>query len=314
LQFPWEAAPTSGQEATPSPGRPAWHEDHVSLDVALAFAAYAEMTGDENFRIDKAWPVLSGVADWIASRVHRTRRGYAIRQSMGVAERKEATDNDAFTNMSARAVLVKACQMASRLGRSPGPEWQAIAAGLELPMRGNLLLPHQGWRANEDKAATPAPLMAVFPLESDLEPPVKRTTLAYFLKRYDAYIGSPMLSSLYGVWAARAGNRALALQLLEEGYARFSAGRFLQTLEYRPDKFPEQPMAGPFFANMGGFLMSLLLGFPRLTPQGPARNWAKAKVVLPKGWTAIEVGRLWIQGRPTLLKAEHGKVTRLTAE
>ena len=40
------------------------------------------------------------------------------------------------------------------------------------------------------------------------------------------------------------------------------ADRFLQTLEYRPDRFPEQPMAGPFFANLGGFLMGLILGFP----------------------------------------------------
>jgi hypothetical protein len=55
------------------------------------------------------------------------------------------------------------------------------------------------------------------------------------------YIGSPMLSALYGAWAARAGDRALALKLLDEGYGQFCVGRFLQTLEYRPTAFPSSP-------------------------------------------------------------------------
>ncbi len=74
-----------------------------------------------------------------------------------------------------------------------------------------------------------------------------------------------MLSALYGVWAARAGDRKASLKLLEEGYAAFAHDRFTQILEYRRDCFPEQPMAGPFFANMGGFLAGLLTGFPRST-------------------------------------------------
>ena len=77
------------------------------------------------------------------------------------------------------------------------------------------------------------------------------------------YIGSPMLSALYGVWAAYTGDRALSAELMEDGYGRFCVGRFLQTLEYREDVFPEQPRAGPFFANMGGFLLGFVTGFPR---------------------------------------------------
>ncbi len=58
LQFPWESAPGSGEEAAPLPGTAAWHEDHVSLDVAHAFAFLAATTGDEAFARLKAWPVL----------------------------------------------------------------------------------------------------------------------------------------------------------------------------------------------------------------------------------------------------------------
>jgi hypothetical protein len=312
IQFPWESAPTSGEEAAPSPGTAAWHEDHVSLDVALAFARYVHVTGDGNFLRDKTWPVLHGVADWITSRSHRTRRGFEIRRSMGIAERKSACDNEAFTMLSARAVLAEALAAARRLKRPPGAQWEEIAAHLVLPLRDGMLVSHDAFRANEEKAATPSPLMALFPLDSALDPEVAAATADYFLGRWQEYVGSPMLSALYGVWAARRGDRALSLRLLEEGYGRFIAGRFLQTLEYRPDKFPEQPMAGPFFANMGGFLLSLLLGFPRLVPgSGDPESWARGEIVLPRGWKAIEVERLWLRGRPARLVAAQGKITEI---
>ena len=109
--------------------------------------------------------------------------------------------------------------------------------------------------------------MGVFPLGFDLDRKSEQATLKFYLKLTKRYIGSPMLSALYGVWAARSGNRELSLNLLERGYADFCAGRFLQTLEYRKDMFPEQPPAGPFFANLGGFLLGLILGFPRIQPR-----------------------------------------------
>jgi trehalose/maltose hydrolase-like predicted phosphorylase len=62
LQFPWESAPRSGEEAAPMPGTAAWHEDHVSLDIARAFSFYADVTGDLEFlrtqpgRCSQAWP------------------------------------------------------------------------------------------------------------------------------------------------------------------------------------------------------------------------------------------------------------------
>lgn len=313
IQFPWESAPASGEEAAPSPGTAAWHEDHVSLDVALAFARYAHITGDGNFLRDKAWPVLHGVADWIASRACHSSRGFEIQRSMGIAERQTACDNEAFTMLSARAVLEEALAAARRLERPAGPQWQEIAEKLVLPLRDGMLVSHDGFRANEEKAATPSPLMALFPLESGLDADVAAATLDYYLARSQDYIGSPMLSALYGVWAARRGDRALSLRLLEEGYGRFITGRFLQTLEYRPDKFPEQPMAGPFFANMGGLLMSLLLGFPKLVPAaGDPQGWARGDVVLPQGWKAIAVERVWLRGRPARLEAAQGKPAEIT--
>ena len=311
-QFPWESAPGNGDEAAPLPGTASWHEDHASLDVALAFALFASCGDETRFAGDKAWPVLAGVADWIVSRVHRTRGGYELLRSMGIAERQQPADRAAFSTMSAVVVLRHAVELAERFGRPANPLWAEIADGLFLAMRDKVVVSHQGYRRDEEKGATPDPLMGVWPLAYEMGPEVELATLEFYLAQASVYIGAPMLSALYGVWAARAGDRKLSLQLMDEGYGQFVKGRFLQTLEYRPDRFPEQPQAGPFFANMGGFLSGLLLGFPRLEPAaGGIEDWAKGPVILPEGWTAIEVDRLWIRGRAVRLIARHGEVARL---
>jgi hypothetical protein len=101
--------------------------------------------------------------------------------------------------------------------------------------------------------------------------------------------------------------------MLDEGYGQFIFGRFTQTLEYRRDKFPEQPVAGPFFANLGGFLMGLLFGFTGIDPNsGRVEDWSRRRVNLPDGWKAIEVDRLWIKGKPMALRAVQGELASFT--
>jgi trehalose/maltose hydrolase-like predicted phosphorylase len=307
LQFPWQSAPGSGEEAAPMPGTAAWHEDHVSLDVARAFALYADMSGTIEFLRTKAWPVLAGVCDWIVTRVTRTREGYAIGESMGIAEREQPVNNAAFTNMGAVVVLRDAIDVAERLGFSADPLWAKIAAGIAIPKRGKAVVSHDAYRVDEEKGATPDPLMGIFPFGFQLEPAEEQATLRSYLDRAQDYLGSPMLSALYGAWAARLGDRQLALKLLDDGYGKFCAGRFLQTLEYRAERFPEQPQAGPFFANIGGFLTSLLYGFTGLQPgPGELASWLRRPVMLPAGWTSIEIDRVWVRAEPMRLVARQG--------
>jgi trehalose/maltose hydrolase-like predicted phosphorylase len=311
-QFAWESAPSTGDEAAPLPGTAAWHEDHVSLDVARAFVLHAAVCGDDNFLRDKAWPVLSGVAEWITTRVAKTRRGYEVRASMGIAERKDPVANAAFTNMASVVVLRDTISAAERLGRQVDPLWAQIADAMTVPQRDKVIISHDGYRRDEEKGATPDPLMGLWPLGYPMEEAAEQATLKFYLERAGDYIGSPMLSALYGVWASRMGNRSLALKLLDEGYAQFTAERFSQTLEYRGDKFPEQPMAGPFFANMGGFLMGLLFGFPGIEPAaGKVEDWPRRPVNLPEGWRKIEVDRLWVHDKPMTLTARQGEFATL---
>jgi len=134
-----------------------------------------------------------------------------------------------------------------------------------------------------------------------------RATAAYYLDLAPEYIGSPMLSALYGVWAAWLGDRRRSAALFREGYADLVTGRFLQTLEQKPELEPDKPASGPFFANLGGFLTALTYGLPgiRLGSEAPA-DWARRRVVLPEGWRSIEVERAWIRMEPARIVAEHG--------
>lgn len=58
--------------------------------------------------------------------------------------------------------------------------------------------------------------------------------------------------------------------------------------------------------------MSLLLGFPALRPSaGDVETWTERPVLLPEGWDAIEIDRLWVRGRPMRLMARNGERTNL---
>lgn len=308
LQFPWEAGPLSGQEASPGGGDGAAHEDHGSLHTARAFGLYADVTGDEAFLREDAWPILSGVADWIVSRTTRTRRGLEIPRATGPAEVPDPPDNDAFTIMTAIQVLRRAVRAAEQTGRTPPPEWARTADDLYIPIRSDgVIAAHDGFRVSEPKGATPSPLAGLFPYDHPASERERRNTLDFYLKHWAEYVGAPMFPALYTTWAAMAGDRDLSLQLFEEGYAAYDHGRFHQCLEYRSDHPDSAVKAGPFFANLGGMLLGLMLGLTGVViDDGDPQAWPRRPVVLPRGWTAIEIGRVWVRGRPMRLVARQG--------
>jgi trehalose/maltose hydrolase-like predicted phosphorylase len=308
-QFPWESGPRTGQEATPVGGEAPGTEHHVSADVALALAQYVHATGDEDFARTSAWPVLEEVARWIASRVRHSERGYEIRRVQGVAETGGPVDNNAFVNMSAARALHEAAALAPALGFRGNDAWSRIADGLVLPRNAEgAIVNHDGYRPDEPKGATPEAAAGLFPAGFSVDPETERRTLAAAVGNVDDYLGSPMLSALTGVYAARLGERDRALELYERGFAEFVQQPFTVVTEYSASVYPDQPRAGPFVANNGGFLTGCLYGLTGMTLRdGDPTGWCRGPVTMPQGWDGVHVERLWVRGRPATLTAVHGE-------
>ena len=308
-QYPWESGPLTGHEAAPGEGEAAAYEHHVSLDVAYALIQYLHASGDLEYGRQRVRPVLDQICHWIESRVTRTARGYEILGTNGIAEKKQPVNNNAFVNMAAAVVLRETEALAPILGLEPRPAWESIRQNLYLPIdpRTRVIKNHDKYRPTEEKGETPEALAGLFPYTYDASAEVEDASYAFYLDIADRYVGSPMLSALLGVYAARLGRREQALELFEKGYAAFILDPFTITAEYDPQVFPEQEIAGPFTANLGAFLTSCLYGLTGLQlGAGGPQQWCRRPVLMPRGWDGIEVERLWVRGRPASLSARHG--------
>jgi protein-glucosylgalactosylhydroxylysine glucosidase len=307
LLYPWEADSDRGDEAVPRWSKA--DKDHVSLDVGLAFELFANVTGDRLFARLEALPVVAGVAEWLLSRVEATDRGLEIRRVRGPAEAFEPVDNDAWVNLAAITFLRQAAALVRTLGDDPPDAWEAAADAIVIPRdpKTGAIVNHDGFRLDEPLGETPEAAAAFFPLGFRDGAATERATLRYALRhQVERYVGTPMFSSVLGVHAAWLGRRTLAAELFERGYADFFDDPFGAPDEYvsDDDRFPQ---ASPMMANLGGFLGSLLYGLPGLRPSAAdPRTWPSRRVILPAGWKAIEVERLWVRGRPTRLVAAHG--------
>ena len=305
--FPWESCPLHGEEATPG-ARP-YTEDHISADIALAFAGYVHATGDIDYARRVAWPVLRSVADWITSRVVRSGRGFEIRDTVGPREHYQRVDNNAFTNMAAAQALREATACARLIETEASPEWEAIADGLVLPRsaRRGAIVNHDGARLDEAQGGVPEGAAGLFPVGYRTTESVETATYRYAaVEQAPQYVGSPMLSALLPVYAARAGEPRLARRLLEAGFGDYINEPFLEPDEY-PRSRTDRPRASPMFANLSAYLTGLMYGFTGLhLGHDSPEAWSRHPVRLPSGWRAIRIERLWVRGRPWALEARAG--------
>jgi protein-glucosylgalactosylhydroxylysine glucosidase len=67
-------------------------------------------------------------------------------------------------------------------------------------------------------------------------------------------------------------------------------------------------VAGPFYANLSGFLLACTngLGHVRLSPNAPSSWCRPGPVVMPHGWDGVEIERIWARGLPHHFRALHG--------
>jgi len=218
--------------------------------------------------------------------------------------------NNAFTNLVAVRVLREAIGFSQRLGAEPPARWREVADRMFIPVdaQTHVILKHDTYEY-KGGMCVPETLAAFFPFGCSHTPATDAATVEYHLKLAHTYLGMPMLSALLGVFAARDGNRKLALEFFDKGIRAHLQAPFLQFNEVAhafdcPFTYTGHTV---FLTNPAGFLMSLLFGLPGLQLDGgEPQGWAKHGITLPEEWEAIEVERIWARGEPWRLTARQG--------
>ena len=308
LQFPWTSA-VHGGEVMPAWAMAIFPEQHINMDVAFAFAQCAHAGNDEEFIRERAWPVLKGVAEWIVGRVIKTDRGYEIEHVTGIDEGVANVHNNAYTNAAAIVVLRQAIAIGKRLGRTVPQIWAEIADNMVLPLdaQTGVIANHDNYRCPKGPC-NPEILAAFFPLTYRPEPRIEKATCQFYLDHAASFIGFPILPTLYGVYAARLGDRKRSLELFQAGFADYVVEPYHQCVEqFSHSKGDQAPPPTTYLANHGGFITALLYGLTGLQlGSGSPDTWCQTPICLPEGWEAIEVERIFVHGKPARLLARHG--------
>ncbi|MFG0247933.1 MAG: hypothetical protein ACF8OB_03525 [Phycisphaeraceae bacterium JB051] len=264
--------------------------------IAEAFLQYANAHGDEDFLREKAWPILKGTADWMASRVTLTERGYEV-HNLYINEQYGDTQNEPPVSRAFQRTLLAATEMAEKLGKRPRPQWQNIAQNLVILTDPEDLRRETSWYKPTYKAFTRA------------------TNREDLIKEMQGLSGVP-ISAIRPVKAALdMGHRDLAGQWWPQEVASKYIPQWFGVWREWSTQWTSGGRAYPFqqdcFVTFAGHILKqLLIQFPQLDITSPdPMSWPSKPVTLPQGWDAIEVQRIWIQDRPAKMIARHGQKT-----
>jgi hypothetical protein len=194
------------------------------------------------------------------------------------------------------------------MGFDSPPRWADVEKNLFIPIdpKTNVLLKHDDYQYTGGMCV-PDTLTTFWPLGYQASAAVEAETYQFYIERAETFLGMPMFSSLFSVWAARQGNRRLASQMLAGGVGNNVIPPYHQLIEATARHGYSDASATVFLANAAGYLMALYTGLPGIQiGGGEPSEWSQFPVVLPDGWQSIEVDKLWVRGQPARLRAPHG--------
>lgn len=331
--YPWEGG-VDGSDATPAEADTSWAEHHVTPEVALAFWEYGQATGDPAFLRDAAWPVLKAVAEWIESRGTFTSRGFEFHNLMGHNEWLTNVKNDSHFNLLCKMALRAAIGCAERIGVGAPERWTRIEKSVFLPIdaeRGILLPFDQDTQVSlyneargeyEEMSAlknTDAYTLANASMLFFHDPPLNPVVFANTWRHEEELRGkrapAPNVPASFrapgftapplAACAAFFGERRKAAELFRLACEKYTLAPYGINKEYQPYR------DGNYLMNQASLLMAAMYGFTGLRISG--QDWRQYPAALPEGWTRIEIDRLWINGKPMKVVAEHGRKADLRA-
>ena len=305
--YPWESG-TLGEEATPSMVDTGWLQQHVNMCVSIAAWWYQMAAGDEDYARNTTWPIIKSVAEWVASRVEKTDRGYEIRDTMSSHEGAKI-QNSLYVNSIAAEALRVGNRCAKRVGDAERPEWNEIAENMFLPIGpagegsgidGDILWMHEeGWIKE-------GPSVDMFMIGFPFDLPFERDMLK---RTYDFYMTLPNKTLSMGVVffigdAAFLGDREGQRRLFDRTLKEKWEPVWGMGTEYSDNE------TTCFVTTMGGMLQTVLMGMTGLRFEPD--HWTKYDACLPTGWEKIECDRIWLGGKTYRLEAVNGQKAKLT--
>ena len=326
VQYPWTASMVDGHDTT-SCGE-GWKEQHISLDVALAVWEAASAAGNPSFWQGEAWPVISGVCEWIMARGVTTERGFEIHNIEGPDESIGKVNNSNYVNVAAMMVLERAIEGAKLLPASmadPGSvaRWNQTLDRFYLATEGDVVLPFDGAQVSNctvhswsignlaylfshglPERISHKMLEATFAVEEKLR--TNFSTSSSLPCRGAPYFACPPIAGQ----AALAGERAKAADLMRLLRRNYTLPPFQILKEYSGYNF------GMYMTTPGSFLstlysmMGLDIGAAALAPSS---TWLARNATFPLGWDRVKA-RVSVRGQLFSASGAHGEKLTLTPQ
>jgi protein-glucosylgalactosylhydroxylysine glucosidase len=258
--FPWESAYT-GIDCTPTGNPEGRYEQHINGDIAMAVRSYYYATGDSTWMSNHAWALVSGVADFWASRVRPVHTNgtfyYAIDQVQPPDESAEVVNNSVYTNAVAVSSLRFAIEIAQSLNLSTPSNisvWKHIADHIIIPFdEARQLHPeYDGFLEHPHMINQADVALLQYPLNWPLSESVRLSDLEYYenITRPNGYFTG---DAVYTIAFLRLGNTARASK------------SFAPTFDHIRGPFhvwQEKLVGGHynFLTATGGFLQTMING------------------------------------------------------
>ncbi len=281
-RFPWESA-LDGTEQIPPPAHinsEGLYEQHIVADVALAQWQYYLATGNLEWLRTKGWPVLSGAAEFWASRAKAGAGGFHITHVTGPDEENPDVNDEAYTNAAAATVLKDATRAATALGVGAPARWAKIAAGLVVPVDPALGV-HPEFSTYRGQTVKQADVTLMqYPWAWPMAAKTARADLDYYVPRSDP--GGPSMTDAVSMidTAALGVPGCSAYVFTRRSYEPFIKDPFRQFSETR------EGGAFTFMTGIGGFLQEFLYGYsglrwePKAVRIAPLMNKQVGEIVL----------------------------------
>ena len=260
-RYPWESAIT-GTEQIPPPASlftEGLYEQHVTADVALAQWQYYLATGNRSWLARYGWPVLSQAAAFWASRVSLGADGNDhIDGVTGPDEEHPDVNDEAYTNVAAKTILVDATEAARVLRLGAPQSWSSVASRIVVPedASAGVISEFSGYGGELVKQADVT--MLEYPWDFSLPTGVALDDIDYYAPRTDPN-GPSMSDAVNSIGASAAGAPGCSSFV----YTERSVQPFIRDVF---DQFSETRTGGAFtfMTGIGGFLQEFLYGYSGL--------------------------------------------------